>query len=307
MKVTDLSTDRLDPTPVRLALGDAHLDLAPGFGGTILAWWSERDGRRIDWLRPTTSTPSLAGDTACFPLVPFSNRVRDGRFSFRGRTVDLPRVERYGAHFRHGFGCLRRWDIVERDARSAVIAHREDGALWPFPYEARQAFALSERDLSIRFSVTNTGRAAMPAGFGLHPYFPRTPRARIVAGVAGQWESDAEVMPVRLMTPPPAGQDPGRGIEPAATALDNVYTGWSRDARIEWPDRGARLTMTAEAPLDVLIVFTPPGKDFFCVEPVSNITDAFNLAAAGRDDTGMIVLEPGATVAATVTLRAERL
>jgi aldose 1-epimerase len=68
---------------------------------------------------------------------------------------------------------------------------------------------------------------------------------------------------------------------------------------------GARLTMTATPPLDCLVVFTPPRRPFFCVEPVSHVTDAFNLAAAGRADTGMRVLEHGATLQAAVTMVAE--
>jgi aldose 1-epimerase len=53
------------------------------------------------------------------------------------------------------------------------------------------------------------------------------------------------------------------------------------------------------------VVYTPPGEAFFCVEPVSHITDAFNLAAAGRTDTGMLSLLPGESVRATLTLTPE--
>ena len=57
--------------------------------------------------------------------------------------------------------------------------------------------------------------------------------------------------------------------------------------------------MAAERPLSFLTLYTPAGEPYFCAEPVSNITNAFNLAP-GRDDTGLIVLAPGATIAARV-------
>jgi hypothetical protein len=41
------------------------------------------------------------------------------------------------------------------------------------------------------------------------------------------------------------------------------------------------------------------------VEPVSHVTDAVNLAAAGRPDTGLRSLPPGATLRAAVTLAPE--
>ena len=50
------------------------------------------------------------------------------------------------------------------------------------------------------------------------------------------------------------------------------------------------------------MIFTPPGRPFFCAEPVSHVTDAFNLADAGRADTGRRVLDPGATIEGAITL-----
>jgi aldose 1-epimerase len=51
------------------------------------------------------------------------------------------------------------------------------------------------------------------------------------------------------------------------------------------------------------VIYTPAGKDFFCVEPVSHCTDAVNLAAAGQSDTGLRVIEPGERFAADVRFR----
>ncbi len=59
-------------------------------------------------------------------------------------------------------------------------------------------------------------------------------------------------------------------------------------------------TVTADDPLRFLVVYTPPGESYFCAEPVSHCTDAFNLADRGRNDTGMIVLPPGKAASATV-------
>src|SRR5262249_26969735 len=104
---------------------------------------------------------------------------------------------------------------------------------------------------------------------------------------------------------PPAGSDPTRGIRPDVVVLDNCFTGWGRHAVVRWPERGARLVMTVEGPLDFLVLYTPAGGGVFCGEPVSHVTDAVNLAAAGCPDTGLRTLEPGETLAATITLTAE--
>jgi aldose 1-epimerase len=116
------------------------------------------------------------------------------------------------------------------------------------------------------------------------------------------WETDAEVMPTALVDPDPrlASRE---GLLVDAIALDNAFTGWRRSATIRWPGRGALLRLEADPPLGFLVVYSPPGESYFCAEPVSHCTDAFNLAAQARDDTGMLVVEPGASVSATVRLR----
>jgi aldose 1-epimerase len=51
-------------------------------------------------------------------------------------------------------------------------------------------------------------------------------------------------------------------------------------------------------------VLVPPDVDWFCVEPVSHATNAVNL---GRDDAGLVVLDPGQTLAGTMDIGATTL
>jgi len=285
---------------VTLGHGASALSVVPAVGGGITRF-STGDGR-IDWLRPARSDAIAAGDPtglACFPLVPYSNRIRDGRFPFQGRVVAMPRAETREADAEHGHGWVSPWTIVERAAARLVIEYRHRPDSWPFAYRARQTFVLDAAGLAVTVALTNEGDGAMPCGLGLHPYFPRTPRARLTASVGGMWRTDERALPLALVTPEP-GRTPEHGLAVDRVALDNVFTEWSGTALIDWPEDGRRLTLQASGPLGFLVVYTPPGEPYFCAEPVSNCTDAFNLAAAGRDDTGMIVLAPGEHVAATV-------
>ena len=62
--------------------------------------------------------------------------------------------------------------------------------------------------------------------------------------------------------------------------------------------------MEADAPFDFMVCYSPDDP-YVCVEPVSNATDAFNLAESGRTDTGMAVLQPGEVLRGVVRLRPE--
>ena len=105
-------------------------------------------------------------------------------------------------------------------------------------------------------------------------------------------ETDAEVLPIRHVLPP-VGADPSIGFDVSEVDFDTVFTGWARRARISWPEHERQLDIETEAPLDFLVFYTPPGEPFFCAEPVSNITDAFNRVPGEDINTGCIVLASG--------------
>lgn len=299
-----------EPRLVELRTGSTRLVVAPGVGGSITRYASERNGSTIEWLRPASPeaiATRSAGGTSSFPMVPFSNRIRDAAFRFRGRLVRLPHNFPPEPHAIHGHAWRAPWTVVDQTDSGLVLEYRHPADAWPWTYVAQQTFELTEERLRVRFAVTNEASVAMPVGFGLHPYFVRTPRSVVRADVGRMWESDADRMPSRLVAAPPQLLPDGAGLSPDATPLDNNFLGFGGRAAIEWPERNARLRIDADPIYACLVVYTPPDQDFFCVEPATNCIDGFNLAAAGRTDTGLIVLESGDTAAGDVTFIPEAL
>lgn len=294
-------------TLIGIRHGARQVSICAAAGGSITRFWQESDGRTIEWLRPASPRAVASRDPlgmSSFPLVPFSNRIRDGEFAFDDHAVELPLNFLPERHAIHGHGWQRSWKMVHVAEDTATIAYTHVPDSWPWPYEAEQVFTLDDAGLSLRMSVTNLGDRPMPAGLGPHPYFIRTPEARITAATGAMWGSDDEVMPTEL-APPVDGKDPNIGLVPSTAILDNTFVDWEHRVEIIWPEWRARLVMEASPPLDFLVVFTPPGEDYFCVEPVSNATDAFNRAAAGQDDFGMTVLDPSETLTGTIRFRPE--
>jgi aldose 1-epimerase len=293
------------PEIVRLSSPPFALEVCPVLGGSITRFRWQRDGKTaLDLLRSAAESALSDGDiegTACFPLTPFSNRLRKGRCAFRGRQIALPR-NTAGPHVEHGHGWQRPWQVMEAGPDHATLRLDHQADAWPFPYEMHQRFCIEPDGLQIELNTRNTGKTEMPYGFGLHPYFPRTPACTLTAAVTGIWETDAEVMPTRHVAIPDT-LDLRGGLRVDARVLDNVLTGWDGRAVIQWPEHRARLVLEAEGPLRYLVLYTPPGEDYFCAEPVSNCTDAFNLANDGRSDTGMLILEPDASVSARISLK----
>ncbi len=286
-----------DPSLITLDDGTATVRILPEAGGAIASYTSILRDERFDWLRPASEKALAlrdAGEMACFPLFPYSNRIRNGAFSYEGSDIRLP-VSVADPHFEHGHGWRNRWSAAETGPTRTLLVYTHEPDAWPWRYNAEQEFELENGALHVTLRLRNMSDTPMPAGFGLHPYFPSSDTTRIEASVAGMWEVDSEVLPTRHV-PLTEGMT-SRLIQ--KMNFDNVFTGWNRRARILWPEEKRYLDLMAEGPLDFLVLYTPPGEDHFCAEPVSNCTDAFNTP---DEDTGRLVLGPGEGVTAKVSL-----
>jgi aldose 1-epimerase len=287
---------------VRLRRGELRVDLAPWCGGSIIQFFEETASRPYHWLRPA----SLAAITdrnplgmACFPLIPFSNRVRNARFVLRGRTIDLPRNFPPEPHALHGDGWQSEWRVTHKDASSAELVLDRSNGEYPIPYRATQRVVLNPDGLCVDLSLVNAGDEPHPLGIGLHPYFPMTADCRATANLPELWLVDGEFMPTeRVKTPTKWNFSGGRLLN--GSDLANTFCQWDGTAVLEWPAEQRRMTIVASDSMRYVVMFTPSGQDFFCVEPASNAVDAFNLGAGGVPDVGYMLLGPQDGINGTV-------
>lgn len=281
---------------IRLAAGDWRATLQPALGGavTALSW------RGRDVLRPTPDEADDPLQTACFPLVPWANRIDGGRFVFGGREVRLAPTPGFEPHALHGDGWRRPWSVARADDRSAILTLEHPRGDWPWRWTARQEIALDETGLSLSLALTNTDDDPMPAGLGLHPWFVRPREGRLTLEAESVWRVDARLIPTEL-SPPGAVFDWARGPRiDDAPVVDNAYAGWDRVARIA--GEGRTVTLQASDNARWAHVFAPRGEGFVCVEPVTHRPDAVN-APAG-EASGLVVLPPGETLAMTLCISA---
>ena len=287
---------------IQLESQSTFLELDPENGGSILDYRSETGGKTFHWMRPA-GDKGLQGDIldlSCFPLFPFSSRIRNGVFQFHGREYRLPLNFLPEKRTIHGHGWRASWKLKDHSSDRATLEYHHLPDEWPWSYEALQYFSLEGEKLCIELELRNTSESSMPAGFGLHPYFVRTPRSRVTAECERIWINDDEVMPLRL-DPFPTDRNIKEGLMPEVGFIDNTFTGWNRKAKIEWPEWNAEMLMVSDAPLDFLVMYAPLNEDFFCVEPVSNVTDAFNMMDRGEAGHGTTVLEAGQSLKSRIT------
>jgi len=289
---------------LELRAGELVLGLAPETGGAI-AYFTFRG---VELLRPVIDPRLLAQRgqaVAAYPLIPFANRIAWGRFSFRGQDFQLARNFGDNPHTIHGNAWMRPWTVVESgDARARMVLEnvpaRDAAAEWPFAYLAEQVFELGEDGVAITLSVRNTDSRPWPAGLGLHPYVARTPQARLRFEADTIWMPGADGLPAAREAV--AGVYEFAGDEQlGAIEIDACYAGWGGSASVALPEDGLTLVLEAGPPLDHLQLYTPAGRDFMGLEPVTNMPDAINRMEDVADQ-GLVVLAPGEMLTAVVRM-----
>jgi aldose 1-epimerase len=285
---------------IELVAGASRLLVCPGIGGSIarFAW------RDTDILRPAAEAAIVAANVrqmACYPLVPYSNRIGGARLSFNGEEFALAPNFAPEPHAIHGVGWRRAWTVARQaQAQLQLALDHEPDADWPFRFEARQALSLGEGRMTAALALKNTDARAMPAGLGFHPFFPLVPGLALETEWKGAWRTGSDKLPTGW-EPLPAEADFRRARPIGDWTVDRCFTGWSRLARLDYP--GRRVEISASAALDRMVCYVPGGgRDFLALEPVSHVNNAFALAARGVSDTGMRVLAPGESMQASMTI-----
>jgi len=271
-----------------LHAGALRLALRPDLGGCIAGLW-HRDTPILRSTEP--SALSASRPSGCYPLVPYSNRLGYRRFRWKGADYTTQPNFDDNPHSVHGVGWLRAWEIESSSAQEVVLrlVHRGD-ADWPFAFEARQYFTLTPNSLGVQMVFTNTAEVAQPVGLGWHPYFPKRSRSRLHIELSHRWDSDATQLPVRKVA------QPGIDSDVSHLAFDNCFEGWHGPARI----RDEKFSLQLSSSLSYLVVFTPQQKDYFCVEPVSHVSNAIHMADPAAH--GLRTVPAGETTEAAMRL-----
>jgi aldose 1-epimerase len=242
-------------------------------------------------------------------LIPWPNRIEDGRYDFDGTSHSLPLTEVPNRNAIHGLVRWAAWTAAEHEPHRVVMAHvvhPQPG--YPFSLSLSIEYSLSDAGLSVQTTATNAGDRDSPYGCGAHPYLTAgtgavdTLELRIPAGTV--LRSDERGLPTG--SAPVAGTDYDFRARQAigGLVLDNAFTNLERAAdgvaRVELrdPESGAGRTLWVDEAYPYVMVFSgDPLPDVarraLAVEPMSCPPNAF------RSGESLVRLAPGESHTAT--------
>lgn len=313
--LTEESAPSSSPALHILKNGIWQVGILPETGACIAFGRIWRRGGWADVLRPTPEA-EYADPSACasFPLIPWSNRIKDATFRFGGQDYRLRANADDGTAI-HGVGRDYAWAVRAADSTqlalkldTASIEPRGEGVNFPWPFRARIVYRLDGERFTIEMALRNTGDMPFPAGFGHHPYFVRN-----LTGPDDHAQLEipcAQQFPLERCIPygPPQRIDPHLDFR-RLRSLDHVFiddnlTGRipGRPVLIVYPRSNVAVSIRTAPIFENVILYTPLREPFFAVEPVTNANNGFNLYADGVPGSGVFVLEPGQSARGAITL-----
>jgi aldose 1-epimerase len=241
--------------------------------------------------------PKACGAT----LVPWPNRIRNGRYTFDGVDYQLAVTEPATGSAIHGLGRWARWTQVHHGAdRVKLRLDIVPQTGYPFEIRATITYRLHKRDgLRVTLTAGNRGDGAAPFGAGSHPYLSTRGHdlddVTVRLPARERLELDDAQIPTGSHQVAKTPYDLRRGRKLRNLRLDDAFTdlvvtdgrGY---AEVRTRDGGAQLWF--DAVFGYLQAFTKaevtPGQHGVAVEPMTCPPDAFNSGA------GLLVLAPGA-------------
>jgi aldose 1-epimerase len=236
-------------------------------------------------------------------LLPWPNRIRDGRYTFESTQQQLALTEPDRHNAIHGLVRHVAWTLLDHRDDSVSQRVRVYPQLgWPGTLEATLTHTISAGGLEVKVTATNIGSGPLPFGYAAHPYFTvgeaRVDDIVLEVPAASFLEVDDRLLPVKLRPVDGSVNDFREAHPVGSVTMDTAFTGLRRGAdglsrvRMSLGDRYAELW--ADRSMGWFQVFTGDDRRdvSLAVEPMTCGPDAFN---PGPTEADRIVLLPGDT------------
>lgn len=282
-----------------------QLGVLPELGASLSFLKYTQDDKVRDILRPFEEAGKAAdsNNSSMFPMLPFCGRIRGGSFVYFGITRKMQKNQPKIIDPIHGDGWKSVWHVKEKSDTRLVLtlSHNKDKGGFPFSYDAEIIYALNANRFEISITVSNPGMLPIPCGVGIHPFFIKTKEVELDFSTSMVWSNESDPIFDKPYETPSTWQF--KGGRPLKNAVfDTCFDGFTGKASILYPDTGITVSIEADKQFKHIVLYSPRGKDFFCLEPTSNASNAFNLAANGAIGTGMKSIGPGQSMTGLIAL-----
>lgn len=233
-------------------------------------------------------------------LLPWPNRVRDGRYRHAGRDHQLALTEPERRNAIHGLVRWQPWTLVQHGAdhvTQQIVIYPQKG--WDTALVATVTHQVSVEGLTVTVAAQNAGDRGVPFGYAAHPYLtagePAVDELQVTLPAGSCLRVDDRMLPVAAESVAGSPEDLRHGAPLGAIELDTAFTDLTADSRDIWSvrlahgDRETKLWADADHRWAQVFTGTDRGPGL-AVEPMTCGPDAFNAPVTAP---GLVTLEPG--------------
>ncbi len=287
--------------------GLSYCQFVPAFGANLLEIQLTAIGKPFQILDGFKNESQLISNEKSrnIHLLPFPNRIKDGKYYFEGKEFQLPINKPKENNAIHGFIWNKPFEITgdkcSNSSASISLKYNYPGYYdgYPYPFLVGYKYTLGAAEFSIEISVTNIGKTSMPLGIGWHPYFTFHKPAD---------ELQLQLPPCKLLEVDERMIPSGIKNEYtdfkelniiSTTTFDTAFelTGAGNESRLHDAGSGATLFLSQGKAFRYLQVYIPPDRKSIALEPMTCPANAFN------SGDGLIVLKPGEKFEGSIRLR----
>lgn len=221
-------------------------------------------------------------------LFPFASRIKDGKYLFNNEEFELEINEPEKNNALHGLVYNKTFEIIEKSTTdkdaTLMLVYNENKAAkgFPYTYKIELTYVLSEENLKLKASFTNTSQKALPFTYGWHPYF----YSEDLSKSSLQFKSNQKVLfDDKMITKEIVNTTTDKVFSIENKTLDDCFQLDLSTVQFTTPSYNLEITSSTEN--GFLQVYTPPTRNHIAIEHVSGISDSFN------NKIGLKELEPG--------------
>jgi aldose 1-epimerase len=289
--------------------GGLRAEILPFYGATLnLLHFPSRTGKFYNIIDGYSFEDEPEKSGALYKgviLFPYPNRLRNGTWIWKGKSLEFPINEIARNNQLHGFLFNQPFFVSQTSASnemaSVVLRYiQPDQFPWyPFEFEIELEYILTENEgITIISRVFNKGLEEMPFGLGWHPYFKtgspvndlvlKMPRLKML-DVDEQMIPNGSQLPFRQFDTPQTLAD---------TSLDTGFLIENQEifeTQVFDPNTKIKFTVWQEAGNEgykYLQVYTPPHRQSIAIEPMScranalqDMDGGIQLLASGNSQT----------------------
>ena len=265
-----------------------YLRVIPEFGGNIneLALQSNQNLIQvIDGYKNKKDFIENRGYKSVF-LLPFANRVEDGKYLFQGREYQLAINRPKEQNAIHGFFHDKKCELVDsreqQNSAQITLEYNYTGTEkgYPFHFSLRIVYLFSEKGLECTLFFKNVSDSIIPCSLGWHPYFSLGTKIDSCFLKLPKLEKQAlnsKLLPINITEKFDSFLD-YKSL--SSEQFDSLFT--LSDSRISEVsvlsgDKKTNLCVWQEQEkYKNVILYIPQGRNSIAIEPMTSLTNAFN-------------------------------